>query len=60
MEMFINGQWLEGSASGRIPVLIPVAEELIDTVPVATNAEVGMAVSAARHVAKKMAQSRGS
>ena len=60
MQMFINGQWMEGSASDRIPVLNPATEELIDTVPVATDAEVDMAVSAARHVAKKMAQSRGS
>ena len=44
MQMFINGQWLDGSASDRIPVLNPV--------PVETDAEVDMAVSAAQEAFK--------
>ncbi len=52
MQMFINGQWLEGSASDRIPVLNPATEELIDTVPVATDAELDMAVEAAQEAFK--------
>jgi betaine-aldehyde dehydrogenase len=47
--MFINGEWTEGTSTGRIPVYDPSTEEVIAEIPDASAFDVDTAVAAARH-----------
>jgi betaine-aldehyde dehydrogenase len=46
--MFIDGKWIEGSSSKRIPVYDPSTEEIIAEVPDASSSEIDTAIAAAR------------
>jgi betaine-aldehyde dehydrogenase len=46
--MFIDGKWIEGSSSKRIPVYDPSTEEVIAEVPDASDSEIDAAIAAAR------------
>jgi len=47
-KLFIGGQWVEPSTDRTIEVVSPIAEEVIATVPEATEAGMDKAVAAAR------------
>ena len=53
MKMYINGKWTEGEQS--TPVFNPYDQTVVDTVPRATAAEVGEAITSAERGAKVMA-----
>ena len=46
--MYIDGKWIEGSSSKRIPVYDPSTEEIIAEVPDASSSEIDTAIAAAR------------
>ncbi len=46
-ELYIDGQWVGASDGGRMDVFDPATEERIDTVPVATEADLDRALEAA-------------
>lgn len=48
MQMFINGEWTSGAATETIAVINPATEEVLDTVPRGTAADVNTAVAAAK------------
>jgi aldehyde dehydrogenase (NAD+) len=47
-QLFIGGEWVEPLASERIDVVSPFTEQVIATVPSASNADMDRAVAAAR------------
>jgi betaine-aldehyde dehydrogenase len=47
-KFFIGGEWVEPAGSDTLKVLSPTTEEVIGSVPVATNADMDKAVEAAR------------
>lgn len=47
-KLYIGGQWTEGTAQDGADIVNPATEEVIASVPVATNKDVEVAVAAAR------------
>jgi len=47
-ELFIGGEWIPPQGSGRISVLAASTEEVVGSVPDGTNADIDVAVRAAR------------
>jgi aldehyde dehydrogenase (NAD+) len=47
-KFYIGGEWVEPAGSDTLKVLSPTSEEVIGSVPVATNADMDRAVEAAR------------
>jgi acyl-CoA reductase-like NAD-dependent aldehyde dehydrogenase len=47
-QLYINGEWLDGTGSDTVTVVNPATEEVIGTVPQATAGDVNRAVEAAR------------
>ncbi len=47
-ELFIGGDWIKPQGSGRISVIAASTEELLGSVPEGTNADIDVAVRAAR------------
>ena len=47
-QLYIGGEWVEPSGKGTIDVISPHSEELVGRVPEGTEADVDMAVAAAR------------
>jgi aldehyde dehydrogenase (NAD+) len=47
-KFFINGEWVDPAGNETLKVLSPTSEEVIGSVPVATNADMDRAVEAAR------------
>ena len=46
--LYINGNWIEPSGEGSIEVINPTNEEVIGSVPVASDSDANAAVEAAR------------
>jgi acyl-CoA reductase-like NAD-dependent aldehyde dehydrogenase len=47
-QLYINGEWLDGTGSDTVTVVNPATEEVIGTVPQATAGDVNRAIEAAR------------
>src|SRR5437870_9861786 len=47
-ELFIGGEWIKPQGSGRVSVLAASTEEPVGSVPDGTNADIDVAVRAAR------------
>ncbi len=47
-KLYIDGEWVEPSSTATIEVISPLTEEVIATVPEASNEDVDRAVAAAR------------
>jgi len=47
-KLFIGGKWVEPATDHKIDVISPITEEVIATVPEASEADIDMAVAAAR------------
>lgn len=53
-ELYIDGEWIESESSTGIDVQSPVDDEVLDTVPAATDRDVRKAVEAARRAQREL------
>ncbi|KGR79364.1 aldehyde dehydrogenase family protein [Ureibacillus manganicus] len=55
LKNFIGGKWIESDTLRKVPIINPANEEILGEVPLSTNSEVELAVSAAKDAQKRWA-----